>query len=63
MQSGRFIHPEYYNKFPRFKIINSVANSFEKELNNAGPKVLNCNHLVDALLLVKKNFHQLQVQE
>ena len=47
-ESGGFIYSEYYNKFPSSIIINSVANSFKKELQNAGPKELNSNLLVDA---------------
>ena len=43
VQSGGFVYPEYYNKFPLLKIINSVANSFEKELKNADRKELYSN--------------------
>ena len=52
MQSGGFIYHEYYNNFPPFRIISSVANSFEKKFENAGPKKLNSNLLVDAQLNV-----------
>ena len=48
IQSGKFIYPECYNKFPPFKTINSVGNSFEKELKNAGSKGLNNDLIVDA---------------
>ena len=52
MQSGGFVNPQYYNKFPPFRKINSVVNSFGKELMNAGPKELNSNLLVDAGLKI-----------
>ena len=68
MQSRGFIYLEYYNKFPPFRIINSIENSFEKELKNAGPNELNSNLLVDAGLNTigkkfRKKFRQLQVHE
>ena len=48
MQSGGFICPADYNKFPPFRIINSAANSLEKKLQNRDPEELNSNLLVDA---------------
>ena len=39
MRSGRFVYPEYYNKFSPFRIIYSVVNSFKKESKNAAPYV------------------------
>ena len=56
MQSREFIYLNYYNTFLPFRRKKLLANSFEKQLKNAGPKKLSSNLLVHAEhnILVKK---------
>ena len=70
IQLGLFFIPNplgLTGSFPPVKTINSIVNSYEKELKNIDPKELNSNLLGDTGLniigkKVKKAFNQLLVQ-